>query len=198
MRPVFTDLAQDIQRSIGYYQSLNKDAQLTRLIGVGSTFQLPGLRKYLKQQLSMDVYRIENFKLHQDGRRPRRGFRRGFPQPLHRLRPGPPGPWPQRRRRQPHTHQRPSQEHVEGQEVAWFGLAAGVAGMASGVMFVRPVKDYFDVTGRFVDPVVQSSQAHAAELKKEATDAKVTTASEPDYTAANMVALPWISVRSTT
>ena len=65
-----TDLAQDIQRSIGYYQSLNKDAQLTRLIGVGSTFRLPGLRKYLKQQLSMDVYRIENFKrLKMDGPR---------------------------------------------------------------------------------------------------------------------------------
>ncbi len=62
MRPVFTDLAQDVQRSIGYYQSLHRDANLVRLIGVGSTFQLPGLRKYLKQQLSMEVYRIEEFK----------------------------------------------------------------------------------------------------------------------------------------
>ena len=62
MRPVFTDLGQDIQRSIGYYQSLHKDANLTRLIGLGSTFQLPGLRKYLKQQLSTDVFRLEEFK----------------------------------------------------------------------------------------------------------------------------------------
>ena len=36
MRPVFTDLATEVQRSIGYYQALHKDANLTRLIGVGS------------------------------------------------------------------------------------------------------------------------------------------------------------------
>ena len=54
MRPVFSDLAQDVQRSIGYYQSSHKDANLTRLIGLGSTFNLPGLRKYLGQQLQME------------------------------------------------------------------------------------------------------------------------------------------------
>ncbi|MCB1282427.1 MAG: type IV pilus assembly protein PilM, partial [Salinibacterium sp.] len=62
LRPVFSDLAQDIQRSIGYYQSLHRDADLSRLIGVGSTFQLPGMRKYLKQQLDLNVYRLERFK----------------------------------------------------------------------------------------------------------------------------------------
>src|SRR5690606_5717452 len=62
MRPVFADLAQDVSRSIGYYQSLHREANLTRLIGLGSTFRLPGLRKYLKQQVGMDVYRMEQFK----------------------------------------------------------------------------------------------------------------------------------------
>src|SRR5690606_17234164 len=62
LRPVFSDLAQDVQRSIGYYQSLHPDANLTRLIGLGSTFKLPGLRRYLKQQLQLNVYRIEQFK----------------------------------------------------------------------------------------------------------------------------------------
>ncbi len=62
LRPVFSDLAQDIQRSIGYYQSLHRDADLSRLIGVGSTFQIPGMRKYLKQQLGLNVYRLERFK----------------------------------------------------------------------------------------------------------------------------------------
>ncbi|MBL8762953.1 MAG: type IV pilus assembly protein PilM [Phycisphaerae bacterium] len=61
MRPVFGDLCQDIQRSIGYYQSLHRDAKLTRLIGLGSTFQLPGLRKFLSQQLQMEVMRPEQF-----------------------------------------------------------------------------------------------------------------------------------------
>lgn len=68
MRPVFGDLAQDVQRSIGYYQSSHKDANLTRLIGLGSTFNLPGLRKYLGQQLQMEVIRPENFsRLNLDG-----------------------------------------------------------------------------------------------------------------------------------
>ena len=62
LRPVFSDLVQDVQRSIGYYQSMHPDSNLERLIGMGSTFQLPGLRKYLKQQLGMHVYRIEQFK----------------------------------------------------------------------------------------------------------------------------------------
>ena len=62
MRPVFTDLVQEVQRSIGYYQSVHAGADLKRLIGLGSTFRLPGLRKYLKQQLHMDIYRIEEFK----------------------------------------------------------------------------------------------------------------------------------------
>jgi type IV pilus assembly protein PilM len=70
MRPVFSDLAQEVQRSIGYYQSLHKDANLTRLIGLGSTFTLPGLRKYLSQQLQMEVVRLERFsRLSLDGPR---------------------------------------------------------------------------------------------------------------------------------
>ncbi len=62
MRGMFGDLAQEVQRSIGYYQSLHPDANLKRLIGMGATFNLPGLRKFLKQQIQMDVYRLESFK----------------------------------------------------------------------------------------------------------------------------------------
>lgn len=63
MRPVFSDLAQDAQRSIGHYQSMHRDAELTKLIGVGSTFKLPGLRKFLAQQLQMDISRLDEFQL---------------------------------------------------------------------------------------------------------------------------------------
>ena len=62
MRPVFADLVQELQRSLGYYQSLNRDANLSKLVCVGSTFKLPGLQKFLKQQLSMDVERPDGFK----------------------------------------------------------------------------------------------------------------------------------------
>ncbi len=62
MRPVFSDLVQELQRSLGYYQQLNPDAELKKLIGVGSTFRLPGLTKFLKQQLQLDVHRPDGFK----------------------------------------------------------------------------------------------------------------------------------------
>jgi type IV pilus assembly protein PilM len=62
MRPVFADLVQELQRSLGYYQSLNRDANLTKVVCVGSTFKLPGLQKFLKQQLQMDVERPDAFK----------------------------------------------------------------------------------------------------------------------------------------
>ncbi len=61
MRPVFSDLTQDIQRSLTYYRQLHPEADLKRLIGVGSTFRLLGLRKYLAQQLGMDIARLDNF-----------------------------------------------------------------------------------------------------------------------------------------
>jgi type IV pilus assembly protein PilM len=62
MRPVFSDLLQDLQRSIGYYQSLHRDAQLTTMVGLGSTFKIPGLRKFLGQQLQMQVLRLDEYK----------------------------------------------------------------------------------------------------------------------------------------
>ena len=62
MRPVFADLVQELQRSLGYYQNMNRDANLKRLVGVGSTFRLPGLQKFLKQQLQLDVRRPDGFR----------------------------------------------------------------------------------------------------------------------------------------
>lgn len=62
MRPVFADLVQELQRSLGYFQSLKRDARLTKMVGVGSTFRLPGLTKFLKQQLQMDVQRLGGFR----------------------------------------------------------------------------------------------------------------------------------------
>jgi type IV pilus assembly protein PilM len=70
MRPVFADLVQEIQRSLGFYQAMNRDAKLSKVIGMGSTFRLPGLQKFLKQQLQMDVDRPTSA----DGKQP--GFGR--------------------------------------------------------------------------------------------------------------------------
>lgn len=62
MRPVFTDLAQEVQRSIAFYQQLHPESEIKRVIGFGETFRLIGLRKYLSQQLQIDVTRCERFK----------------------------------------------------------------------------------------------------------------------------------------
>ena len=62
MRPVFSDLLQDLQRSIGYYQTLHRDAELKTMVGIGSTFKIPGLRKFLGQQLQMQVVRLDEYK----------------------------------------------------------------------------------------------------------------------------------------
>jgi len=61
MRPVFADLAQEIQRSVGYYTSLHRDARFRRLVGLGNGFRLPGMQKYLEQNLNIPVVRIDNY-----------------------------------------------------------------------------------------------------------------------------------------
>lgn len=61
MRPVFADLVQELQRSIGRYTSAHRDAELTRVVGVGNAFKLPVLTKYLQQNLQLDVKRPETF-----------------------------------------------------------------------------------------------------------------------------------------
>ncbi len=69
MRPVFVDLVQEVQKSLGYYQSLNRDAELGQLIGLGSTFRLPGLQTFLKQQLQIEIKRLDHFeKIEAEGR----------------------------------------------------------------------------------------------------------------------------------
>ncbi len=55
MRPVFAELAQEIQRSIGYYTSLHRESRLRKVIGLGNGFRLPGLQKYLEQSLGISV-----------------------------------------------------------------------------------------------------------------------------------------------
>ncbi|MEM1167364.1 MAG: pilus assembly protein PilM [Planctomycetota bacterium] len=62
LQPVLSDLIQDVQRSLGYYQDSHPDAKLTRLIGLGSTFKVLGMRKLLEQQLKIRVHRLEGFR----------------------------------------------------------------------------------------------------------------------------------------
>ncbi len=60
MRPIFADLVAEIQRSIGFYSSVHRDSRIKKVIALGGTFRLPGLQKYLQQNLQMEVERLDN------------------------------------------------------------------------------------------------------------------------------------------
>jgi type IV pilus assembly protein PilM len=62
MRPVFNDLVSEIQRSIGYFSSVHRQSKITRIIGMGNAFKLPGLQKFLAQNLQYEVEKVESFK----------------------------------------------------------------------------------------------------------------------------------------
>ena len=62
MRTVFGDLLGDVQKSLVYYQQLNRGVQLKTVLGLGSTFKIPGLRKFLGQQLNLEVLRYDEFR----------------------------------------------------------------------------------------------------------------------------------------
>ena len=55
MRPIFSDLVQELQRSVGFYSSTHRDTQIDKVVGLGNVFRLPGLQKYLQQNLGMPV-----------------------------------------------------------------------------------------------------------------------------------------------
>ena len=61
MRPVFADLVAEVQRSIGFFTSSRRGVQLNKLIAMGTAFKLPGLQKFLQQNLGMDVIRPAAF-----------------------------------------------------------------------------------------------------------------------------------------
>ena len=62
MKPVFSDLAAEIQRSLGFYNSSNPDTKLSRIIAFGGGTRMRGLLKYLQQTLRIPVERLDSFK----------------------------------------------------------------------------------------------------------------------------------------
>jgi type IV pilus assembly protein PilM len=62
MRPVFTDLASEVQRSLGFYNSSNPDTKIVRIVALGGGTKLRGILKYLHQTLQIPVERPDSFK----------------------------------------------------------------------------------------------------------------------------------------
>src|SRR5580658_495966 len=61
LRPVFNDYVSEIQRSIGYFSSVNREAKISKVVGLGNGFKLAGLQKFLQQNLQYEVERVDSF-----------------------------------------------------------------------------------------------------------------------------------------
>ena len=61
MRNVFSDFANEVNRSMGFYSSVNRGAKIGKIIGLGNGFKLPGLIKFLQQNVNHEVVRLEHF-----------------------------------------------------------------------------------------------------------------------------------------
>ena len=61
MKPVFTSLSEEIQRSLGYFSSSN-DVEFSKVIALGGGTKLQGLSKYIQQSVGVPVVRPDSFK----------------------------------------------------------------------------------------------------------------------------------------
>jgi type IV pilus assembly protein PilM len=61
MRPVFNDLVTEVQRSIGFFRSIDKKAEIGELVVTGNTVKMPGLASYIGKNLGIDVQVIDHF-----------------------------------------------------------------------------------------------------------------------------------------
>lgn len=61
MKPVFSDFVGELQRSLGFFTNTHRGANVTRMVGLGNAFRLPGLQKFVSQSLGMDLEKIETF-----------------------------------------------------------------------------------------------------------------------------------------
>jgi len=62
MKPVFTDLVSEVQRSLGFYTSSNPNTKFVKVIALGGGTKLRGLLKYLQQSLQLPVERPDSFR----------------------------------------------------------------------------------------------------------------------------------------
>ncbi len=61
MRPVFSDLVTEIQRSVGYFRNIDRQAKVGRLLVLGNGAKLPGLEQYLAKHLNQTAIEVKSF-----------------------------------------------------------------------------------------------------------------------------------------
>ena len=62
MRPVFNDLVTEVQRSISFFQSVDRTAKIGRVMTLGNAMKLRGLQKYLAQSLGYEVIELDEYR----------------------------------------------------------------------------------------------------------------------------------------
>jgi type IV pilus assembly protein PilM len=62
MRPVFNDLLTEVQRSIGFFSNIGTSGAIGRVVALGNATKLPGLQKYLAQNLGYPVVEVESYR----------------------------------------------------------------------------------------------------------------------------------------
>jgi type IV pilus assembly protein PilM len=62
MRPVFSDLVTETQRSIGYFTNIDRKAKISRIVALGNAMKLPGLQRFVAQNIGLEVDRVESFR----------------------------------------------------------------------------------------------------------------------------------------
>ncbi|HND52948.1 MAG TPA: type IV pilus assembly protein PilM, partial [Pirellulaceae bacterium] len=61
MRQTFSDLVNEVQRSLVHFQNIDRKAKLGKIVLVGNASKLPGLGSYLTKQLGNDVVEMPTF-----------------------------------------------------------------------------------------------------------------------------------------
>jgi type IV pilus assembly protein PilM len=61
MRSVFGDLVTEVQRSIGYFQNIDRSAKVGEIVVLGNAAKLPGLAPYLGKNLGHEVSVVGSF-----------------------------------------------------------------------------------------------------------------------------------------
>ncbi len=62
MRPVFNDLVQELQRSIGYFRSIDREAKIEAGVVLGNAMRLPGLQPYVEKNLGIPIKKVSEFR----------------------------------------------------------------------------------------------------------------------------------------
>jgi type IV pilus assembly protein PilM len=61
MRPIFNDMVNEIQRSLGFFRNIDKQAKIGQVVMLGNAIKLPGLRQYLEKNLGFEFLKLDSF-----------------------------------------------------------------------------------------------------------------------------------------